>query len=166
MYRPSYSPYCQHTWTRYWTRSRTPSSTVKDIFQMFSFLEGILINTSHGNDKTSWTGCPFVLQYFSTTYLLPSPSTFSRGKVKDLHIKIYLFLFFNICGFKKSAANMSDDCTLCFKASCIFSIVWFVCLTLGMLSTVQSLLHPNLTYHIYHILQAPSTVRSKQYRTE
>lgn len=140
MYRPSYSPYCQHIWTKHWTFSRPSSSTVKYIFQVFCFLEGILINTSHGNDRTSWTGCPFDLQYFSTTCLLPSPSAFSRRKVKDLHIKIYLFLFLNICGFKKSAATMSNDCTLCFKASCIFGIVWFVCLTLGMLSTVQSLL--------------------------
>lgn len=51
---------------------------------------------------------------------------------------------------------MSNDCTLCFRASCIFGIVWFVCLTIGMLSPVQLLLHPNLTrtdciHYIYRL---------------
>lgn len=51
---------------------------------------------------------------------------------------------------------MSNDCSLRFRASCIFGIVWFVCLKIGMLSTVELLLRPNLTCCKRHILQAPN----------
>lgn len=103
-----------------------------------------------------------------STFLLLFPSTSTREKEKYLHIflKIYIFSFLNNDGFKNLASTISNDSGLCFRVSFTFGMVWFIFLTRGMLSTVQLLLHPNVTHCIHHILQPPNAMRRKQYRSE